>query len=144
MPSKHLIPQKKSLNSLFILFIIILPALWSAALLMLDLKKIDVFELASFPSTLSALVCLVLFALQLGPLNAYTVWQSDILFLCVSPITSQIIMSMSSNLISGIPSSSGLLPGATKNLHLAVLSLYLNLTVHTSSDQYLTNHMFLV
>ena len=55
----------------------------------------------------------------------------NILFFCGSPITSHVILSMFSNSVSGIPSSTGPSPGTTKNLNLAVSSLCLNITVHT-------------
>ena len=70
---------------------------------MLDLKQLGIFELTSFPSTLSlsALIYQTLFALHVRPLDAYIVWESNFLLSCRSPITSNIIVSMSCSSISG-------------------------------------------
>ena len=82
-------------------------------------------------SPLSTFMSWTLFAFHLGPLTTCAFWESNILLLCRPPIISYINLSMSSTLISGIPSSTGPSTGTTKNLHLAVLSLCLSLSVHT-------------
>ena len=72
-----------------------------------------------------------LFVLQLGILDASIVCELNFLLSCRSLITSPVILSMFSSSMSGIQRSSGTSLGTTKNLHLALLSLCLNFTVHT-------------
>ena len=62
---------------------------------------------------------------------------------CGSPIISHIIFNTSSNLKSGIPSSTGPSLGSTQNLCLVVLSVCLNITYTGLYAQYLMNYIFL-
>ena len=85
----------------------------------------------------------VLLALQLEMLDTSIVCKLNFQLSCMLLITSQIIFSMFSSLMSGIPSSAGPSPDTIKNLHLAYLSMCLNLTVHTYLIVwYQTNCMF--
>ena len=102
------------------------------------------FALVSFASALSVLSWRTLFVLQLGPLDVSVICESTVLLSCGSPITSHIIFSMFSSLISSIPSSPGPSPSTTKSLHLAFLSLWLNLTVPTPSCLISDSFMFLI
>ena len=79
-------------------------------------------------------ICLDLFGFvcfAAGAMDAPNFWELNPLPSCRYPITLHIVFSMSSNLTSGILSSAGPSPGTTKNLHLMILSLCLNLTLHT-------------
>ena len=99
------------------------------------------FSLPLHIPTLSVSFCGALLVLQLGLLYAFIVCESNFLHSCALPITSHVIPSMLSSLMSGIPSSEQLSHGATKNLHLSLLSLCFNFTAHTPI--YLTDCMFL-
>ena len=77
------------------------------------------------PLYMSSFICL-----QLGPLDACIVCESNFLPWCGSSISSHVIISMFNSSISGIPSSIGPSPGTTKKLHLAYISFCLNPTVH--------------
>ena len=72
---------------------------------------------------LSVLICQSVFALQLEPLNGCIVWKSNICLLVTSTL-----LHMPSSVCPAILSE---ILSSTKNLHLAILSLCLNLTVHT-------------
>ena len=76
-------------------------------------------------------VCGAMFVLQPGLLDASIFCESNFLLLYRLPVTSHVIFNMFISSVSGIPSSAGLSPGITKNLHLAFLPSYHNLTLHT-------------
>ena len=69
--------------------------------------------------------------LQLGLLDAFIVCKLRVMISCWSPVSSHVIFSIFCSSMSGIPRSAGPSPGTTKNVHLAFLSLCLNLTVYT-------------
>ena len=102
------------------------------------------YELASSTLILSAVICCILFVLQLGLLDDCIVSESNFLSAFCSPITSHVILSMSNNSMSGIPSSAGLSPNAPKNLHLANLYLYFNLNIHLPNYSIIDSFCFLV
>ena len=79
---------------------------------------------------LSAWLCLLR---QFGLSDISIVSESNFLISCGLCFMTQVILSMFSNSISGIPSSAGSPPGTTKNLHLTHLSLCLIFTVHVPS-----------
>ena len=69
-------------------------------------------------------------------------YESNFLLNCKSSTTSHVIFSMPSNSISGIPNGAGLSSGTTKNLHLAILFLCLNLTEQTPSSVFELLYVF--
>ena len=70
-------------------------------------------------STLSDLLSIPMFALQLRPPVVLIVCKLNFLPACCSSTTSHIVFSMPSNSMSGIPNSTWLSPSTTKNPHLA-------------------------
>ena len=90
------------------------------------------FELPLMAFTLSNLLSLSVFALQFRVLDDSIVWELNFLSVCW-PFTLQIFFSMPSNSKWGIPNNAGLCPGTTKNIHLAILSLWYKFTVCTTN-----------
>ena len=90
---------------------------------------------------LNQLFCVALSVLQPGQLDASIVCKSNFLFSCGSLITSNIVFSMFSRSVLGIPRSVGPSPWVTMNLAFLsfCLILYMCLIV-----QYLTDCMFLM
>ena len=139
MYSQNSLCLKKSLNSLCILFVNIALTLLSAALFVLE--KIILHVYIVMMCTL--FVCLI----PEGSVSSATWAVRCFCCLKVKPPAFMlliyhlhIIICLPSGSMWGIPGSAGPSPGTTKNLHLALLLLCLNFTVHVPNCSILISY----